>query len=86
MSNKETLEEFIDEELEGVYFTNISKRKEVETLIELGAKWQQERSYSEEEVFELLKKFAPHIRYNHKELPHTWEQVVKEWFEQFKKK
>jgi len=50
------------------------------------AKWQQERSYSEEEVLELLKKFAPHIRYNHKELPHTWEQVVKEWFEQNKKK
>jgi hypothetical protein len=54
-----------------------------------GAKWQQEQDktkYSEEEVFELLKKFAPHIRYNHKELPHTWQQVVKEWFEQFKNK
>ena len=51
-----------------------------------GAKWQAERMYSEEEVLELLKKFAPHIRYNYKELPHTWSQVVKEWFEQFKKK
>ena len=51
-----------------------------------GAKWQAERMYSEEEVGELLKKFAPHIRYNYKELPHTWSQVVKEWFEQFKKK
>jgi hypothetical protein len=48
-------------------------------------KEQENKMYSEEEVFELLKKFAPHIRYNHKELPHTWQQVVKEWFEQFKK-
>ena len=36
--------------------------------------------YTEQEVTELLKKFAPHIRYNHKELPHTWSQVVQEWF------
>ena len=41
--------------------------------------------YTEEEVTELLKKFAPHIRYNHKELPHTWSQVVKEWFAENKK-
>ena len=47
---QETLEEFINEELEDVFFTNISKRKEAERLIEMGAKWQQERSYSEEEV------------------------------------
>ena len=41
--------------------------------------------YTEEEVTELLKKFAPHIRYNHKELPHTWSQVVQEWFDEHKK-
>ena len=41
--------------------------------------------YTEEEVTELLKKFAPHIRYNHKELPHTWSQVVQEWFAENKK-
>ena len=49
-------------------------------------KWQQERSYSEEEVIKLLEKFAPHIRYNYKELPYTWVEVVKQWFEKFKKK
>ena len=40
-----------------------------------GAKWQQERSYSEEEVLDLLYKL--------------WEanpRNIKEWFEQFKKK
>ena len=47
---QETLEEFINEELEDVFFTNISKRKEAERLIEMGAKWQQETLYSEEEV------------------------------------
>lgn len=41
--------------------------------------------YTEQEVTELLKKFAPHIRYNHKELPHTWSQVVQEWFAENKK-
>lgn len=41
--------------------------------------------YTEEEVKELLKRFAPHIRYNHKELPHTWSQVVQEWFAENKK-
>jgi len=50
-----------------------------------GAKWQAKRMYSEEEVKELLKRFAPHIRYNHKELPHTWSQVVQEWFAENKK-
>ena len=42
-SLKETLEEFINEELDDVFFTNISKRKEAERLIEIGAKWQQEQ-------------------------------------------
>jgi len=42
---------------------------------ELGAKWQQERSYSEEEVIEILLNFrAENPRY------------IEEWFEQFKNK
>jgi hypothetical protein len=48
-------------------------------------KSKQEKLYTEEEVLELLKKFAPHIRYNHKEFPHTWSQVVQEWFAENKK-
>ena len=44
-----------------------------------GAQWQQQRSYSEEEVLELLLKMN--------EWPTTFdgEEEVKEWFEQFKK-
>lgn len=45
----------------------------------------EQKLYTEEEVKELLKRFAPHIRYNHKELPHTWSQVVQEWFAENKK-
>jgi hypothetical protein len=47
-----------------------------------GAKWQQERSYSEEEVLELLEKIQQQVAidYNDEFL------FAKEWFEQFKKK
>ena len=43
-----------------------------------GAKWQQERSYDEEEVFELLENLVETFN------PPT--DNLKEWFEQFKKK
>ena len=48
-------------------------------IFEKGVKWQMERSYSEEEVLELLLKMN--------EWPTTFdgEEEVKEWFEQFKK-
>ena len=60
-----------------------------------GAKWQQERMYSEEEVLELAKYITHNYRIN------AWanvkygdssarnvptDEIVKEWFEQFKKK
>lgn len=45
-----------------------------------GAKWQQERMYSEEEVIDLLQEMN--------DWPTTFERRIdiKEWFEQFKKK
>ena len=44
-----------------------------------GAKWQQERSYSDEEVKNILSKFRHHIFIK--------EDIdVEKWFEQFKKK
>jgi hypothetical protein len=43
-----------------------------------GAKWQQERSYSEEEVIELLASYA--------EWTINGDCLYYEWFEQFKKK
>jgi RNA-splicing ligase RtcB len=44
-----------------------------------GAKWQQERMYSEEEVLEILDEFF----YDHVDAQSA---NTKEWFEQFKKK
>jgi hypothetical protein len=50
-------------------------------IFEMGAKWQSERMYSEEEVIDLL----------HKRMIHTLgddyqEKTTTKWFEQFKKK
>lgn len=45
-----------------------------------GAKWQQERSYSEEEVFNLCREFAVFVQ---RKRPSYKQQ--QEWFEQFKK-
>jgi len=55
---------------------DVTKRRE--DFIE-GAKWQQERSYSEEEVLKLLKSLTCDI------IDEGNEQFVEEWFEQFKK-
>lgn len=46
-----------------------------------GAKWQQERSHSEEEVFNLCREFAIFVQ---RKQPSYKKQ--QEWFEQFKKK
>jgi hypothetical protein len=57
MENRETLQDFINEELEDVFFTNIAERNKAERLIEIGAQWQQEQDknlYNEEEVRKLL--------------------------------
>ena len=45
-----------------------------------GAKWQQERMYSEEEVITILDSYNKYLK------GITKEQSVEEWFEQFKKK
>jgi len=47
-------------------------------------KWQQERSYSEEEVLNLLTHFAVEIQRQNKRGQYPLR--IKEWFEQFKKK
>ena len=71
---QETLEEFAE---------RICPNKQVEyDMIIEGARWQMERSYSEEEVLELLEKIQQQVAidYNDEFL------FAKEWFEQFKKK
>ena len=67
---QETLEEAAERAVKSGLFKD-------KTLFIAGAKWQQERSYSEEEVINLLQDFA-----------NDYDNVIdiKEWFEQFKKK
>lgn len=51
-----------------------------------GAKWQQERSYSEEEVLKLLKDYDRLFKLDTFAYTKPCTFTVKEWFEQFKKK
>ena len=50
-----------------------------------GAKWQAERSYSEEDLKEAFKQGENNVGYNSK-YGYTFKLTEKEWFEQFKKK
>ena len=68
---QETLEEVAERK-----FENIGDR----LIFEDGAKWQKERSYSEEEVMDILKTFR-----HHSEIGNDIENIEL-WFEQFKKK
>jgi len=68
----ETLEEAAEKYAELSYYN----RDEVDAFVS-GAKWQQERSYSEEEAIQLLIKFNQEI---------IEVEDVRGWFEQFKKK
>ena len=68
---QETLEEVAERK-----FQNIGDR----LIFEEGAKWQQERSYSEEEVLNMINDYdASQILFNEK-------YTYNEWFEQYKKK
>jgi hypothetical protein len=75
MENKETLEEAAEKTFTPAY-TNYKVRRH--GFIE-GAKWQAKRSYSEEEVLNILQKV---------EVSKTsiLQQGINGWFEQFKKK
>ena len=74
---QETLEEFIKVELEDYDERDFST---YERFIKLGAKWQAQRMYSEEEVKKLIVDFLFTKRIGREV------GSVKEWFEQQKKK
>ena len=74
---KETLEDFTKEVLQDEFFTNMAEYGKAERLIEIGAKWQQERSYSEEEVLNIIQFFNDDFNMIHDTIP--------KWFEQIKK-
>ena len=70
---QETLEEASERAVKSGLFKD-------ETLFIAGAKWQQERSYSEEELHKILGSYQAHI-------PLFSDKYIYDmWFEQFKKK
>lgn len=76
---EEPKQKTLEEATEKKYGTSIYDFDQVDVFIE-GAKWQQEKSYSEEEVLEILKLRLKWFRI----LPDEFED--NKWFEQFKKK
>ena len=83
VTQQETLEEFINSQ---PYYGSCTH--EYKEGIELGAKWQQERMYSEEEVEFIIKIFNSYWFENnpeHEDNLKDWE-LSKKLFEQFKKK
>ena len=83
MNDKETLEEAAEKRYpfeDGFQIMDIDISETLQLAFINGAKWQQERSYSEEEVLDLLFDFQIHRN----DLENCVE--AREWFEQFKKK
>ena len=79
MKKQETLEEFIEEELEGYDEIDFST---YERFIKLGAKWQAERMYSEDDIINALHSVELKDNRNYSKIY----VGMKEWFEQFKNK
>jgi len=85
MENKETLEEAAEKYLQewrllnNIHLSNLIHAERCKNDFIAGAKWQQERMYSEEEVKQIIE--ATLIEYSDYVLAD-----IPEWFEQFKKK
>lgn len=85
---KETLEEAAENYLQkwrlynNIHLSNVLHAERCKNDFTAGAKWQQGRSYSEEEVYNLLCKMP---NYFNMTIPQQT-QARKDWFEQFKKK
>jgi hypothetical protein len=77
---QETIEEAADSYSSNPIFRIGTPRQDMKRGFELGAKWQAERMYSEEEVLELIWK------YETRQTSMVGYSNVKKWFEQFKKK
>lgn len=88
INNMETKQETIEEAAEKYFdynifcdgITDFEKEISIRSYI-AGAKWQQERMYSEEEVFNLLCKMPNYFKMTIAQQP----EAIKEWFKEFKK-
>jgi hypothetical protein len=78
---QETLEEAAEKYAEGKSGNSTFRNTHIRDFIE-GAKWQQERSYSEKAVLKLLEEYE----YDLTLADNLFEGTPKQWFEQFKKR
>ena len=76
-------QETLEEAAKKIYGSDESKDVEYYAFI-LGAKWQQERMYSEEDLREAFKQSRQALIFE-KDMPPVYENF-EEWFKQFKKK
>jgi hypothetical protein len=82
MNKQETLEEFIKEQLEGYDEIDFST---YERFIELGVKWQQERSYSEEDLRKAIYFIPYHLEYGNI-VARLSDKDIEDFIEQYKNK
>ena len=80
MNNKETLEEAAYRLYPIILEDEWDKNKQYRDEWIEGAKWQQERSYSEEEVHSVIESYQNNVENNPNHITYD------KWFEQFKKK
>ena len=80
--NKETLEEAAEINCESITHPYCDREK---SMFIKGAKWQQERMYSEEDMREAFRQGMDNMDYSEM---YGWSSKLteQEWFEQFKKK
>jgi hypothetical protein len=77
---EELKQETLEESAKNYANYNEQINKAVQEAVKFGAKWQQERMYSEED----MREYANYcIRDYQKKIPY---KAVKEWFEKFKQK
>jgi hypothetical protein len=82
---QETLEEAADSYSSNPIFRMGTPRQDMKRGFELGAKWQAERMYSEEDLREAFRQGQDNMDYSD---TYGWDSKLteQEWFEQFKKK
>jgi hypothetical protein len=88
LGTKEPKQETLEEAAEtiGDFIKRESQSANESVGMVKGAKWQQERSYSEEEVIELLKQRSKYFESGSKAFDKLFLKQDLKWFEQFKKK
>ena len=82
--DKETLEEAAELYVWGGVYLTEQEKQQTEIAFYEGAKWQQERMYSEEDFKLFARQFYREIKLDKSNL--LWDELADKCFEQFKKK